>query len=45
MAYYKKTPNIEASKKHLTVQSMKSPDYIQGNQKSVEMLDTSIIEA
>jgi hypothetical protein len=45
MAYYKKTPNIEASKKHLTVQGMKSHDYIQGNQKSVEMLDTSIIEA
>jgi len=44
MAYYKKTPNIEASKMHLAIQNMKLQDCIQGNQKSVEMLDTSIIE-
>jgi len=45
MAYYKKTPNNEASKKHLTIQNMKRQDYIQRNQNSLEMLDTSIIEA
>jgi len=43
MAYYKKTPNSEVSKMHLTIQNMKRQGSIQGNQNSLEMLDTSII--
>ena len=45
MAYYKKTPKNEESKKALTVQNMKRQDSIQGSQKSLEMLDTSLIGA
>lgn len=43
MAYYKKTPNSEESKKPLTIQNMKRQGSIQGSQKSFEMSDSSII--
>jgi hypothetical protein len=45
MAYYKKTPKNEESKKYLTIQDMKRQGSMQGGKNSLEMLDTSLIGA